>query len=273
MWFRNIFCIPALLFCLVGPTVLFGHELWLEPEKYQAETGQIVGINIRNGENFSGITLSYFPNRVDSFYWAQGSNQSDVVARSGDIPAASVAFDTAGLVSFVYQSSKSSLTYTNWEKFKNFIDHKDLHFALADHQSRGLPETGFKEVYFRFSKALVGINTAEGQDKVFGLETEFVALENPYLDDLRDGFSVALLYQGAPRKNAQIEVFERDPSGTVAVFKQTTDDQGHARISVKPGHQYLLDAVVLRQPSDALAQDTGAVWESLWAALTFEVPQ
>jgi cobalt/nickel transport protein len=33
----------------------------------------------------------------------------------------------------------------------------------------------------------------------------------------------------------------------------------------------LLDHVVLREPSPELAEKTGAVWETLWAALTFEV--
>jgi hypothetical protein len=39
-------------------------------------------------------------------------------------------------------------------------------------------------------------------------------------------------------------------------------------IPVKSGHEYLLDAVVLR----AADPDDGAVWETLWAALTFAVP-
>lgn len=257
----------------MGPSDLLAHELWLEPEKYQVNASEDIGINLRNGENFSGITLSYFPTRVKEFYWVQGEYQEDVVARAGDIPAATLMFENAGLVSVVYQSSKSDLTYAKWEKFQNFVEHKDLRFALVDHQERGLPDKGFKEVYFRFSKALIAIATAQGQDKNFGLETEFVALENPYLDDLTDGFDVSLYYQGSARQNAQIEVFERDPTGAVNVFKMSTDEQGHASIPVKPGHQYLLDAVVLRHPDAALAQETGAVWESLWAALTFEVPQ
>ncbi len=35
----------------------------------------------------------------------------------------------------------------------------------------------------------------------------------------------------------------------------------------------MLDAVVLREPSEALAAERDVVWESLWANLTFAVPR
>ena len=50
-----------------------------------------------------------------------------------------------------------------------------------------------------------------------------------------------------------------------------TNAEGIAIVPVKAGYAYLLDNVLLREPSEALAQETGAVWETLWAALTFEV--
>ena len=52
-----------------------------------------------------------------------------------------------------------------------------------------------------------------------------------------------------------------------------TDSEGRVTVPVKSGHRYMLDAVVLREPSANLAEATGAVWESLWANLTFEVPE
>jgi hypothetical protein len=35
----------------------------------------------------------------------------------------------------------------------------------------------------------------------------------------------------------------------------------------------MLDSVVLREPSDEALEATGAVWESLWASLSFAVPE
>ena len=105
------------------------------------------------------------------------------------------------------------------------------------------------------------------------METEFVALTNPYTDDLTHGFSVQLLYQNQPRANAQIEIFERSPDKKVTISYQQADGQGKAVIPVKAGYTYLLDGVVLREPFAENAKDFNAVWETLWASLTFKVPQ
>jgi cobalt/nickel transport protein len=49
-----------------------------------------------------------------------------------------------------------------------------------------------------------------------------------------------------------------------------TDKNGSVSVPIKPGFDYLLDAVVLREA--APQTNKGAVWESLWAAMTFSVP-
>jgi hypothetical protein len=41
-------------------------------------------------------------------------------------------------------------------------------------------------------------------------------------------------------------------------------------VPIKPGFDYLLDAVVLREATPRT--NKGAVWESLWATMTFSVP-
>jgi hypothetical protein len=44
-----------------------------------------------------------------------------------------------------------------------------------------------------------------------------------------------------------------------------------ATVPVTAGHAYMLDAVVLREPEGV--SNPGALWESLWANLTFAVPE
>lgn len=263
--------IPVFYSALTAP--LLAHELWLEPEKYQVETGEPAKIHIRNGESFAGISLSYFTNRIRSFRWASQTETGDVISRSGDVPAATVIFEDEGLASFVYESTPSTLTYSKWEKFVNFVTHKDAVFAIEDHQERDLPKTGFKEVYYRFSKVLLSIGEASGMDKRQGLLTEFVALENPYSPIIGTHLPVALFHKDQPRINAQVEVFERAPDGRVTVFTVRTNEVGVAKIPLNKGHEYLLDAVIVQKPILDIENSKGAVWESLWAALTFEVPK
>lgn len=58
----------------------------------------------------------------------------------------------------------------------------------------------------------------------------------------------------------------------VTVHRLSVDEQGTTLVDVsKPGN-YLLNAVHLRQPDVATMLQTGAVWESLWASLTFSRP-
>ena len=128
-----------------------------------------------------------------------------------------------------------------------------------------------RERYSRYGKALIAVGDGAGADREAGLETEIVALANPYTDDLSDGLPVRVLYQGAPRADAQVELFAKSPEGEVEITLLRTDAEGVALLPVTPGQVYLADAVVVR-PLEPVAEDD-PVWESLWASLTFKVPE
>lgn len=248
------------------------HESWLEAEKFQVQTGQSLKVSIRNGENFEGGMLGYFENRAVLFDWLQNAQRQPVTARSGDFPALGMVPADQGLMVLIYQAAPSVLQYKTWEKFAKFARHKGFENVKTRHLDRGLPDKMFGEVYSRFCKSLIGAGHAKGHDIDTGMETEFIAITNPYTDNLNNGFTVKLLFQGKPRMDAQIEVFERGADKTVAISTLRTDNQGRASIPVKAGHTYLLDAVVLREPSADLAAKHNVVWETLWASLTFKVP-
>jgi hypothetical protein len=172
----------------------------------------------------------------------------------------------------VHETRDNRLTYSDWDKFVAFVTEKDAAWVLDAHVARGLPDTGFVEVYSRYAKALVAVGDGAGRDRPQGLETEFVARANPYTAPL-EVLPVDLYYRGWPRANAQVEVFARAPDGTVEISALRTDGAGRVDVPVRPGYRYMLDAVVLREPdAPAGAAVRGAVWESLWANLTFAVP-
>lgn len=196
-----------------------------------------------------------------------------VAGRAGDLPAIQGLKTKPGLVVLVHQSKPQTVTYEAWEKFQKFVDHKDFGDIRAAHAARGLQETPLREVYTRFAKSLLSVGHGKGADAATGLETEIVALANPYRDDLSGGLPVRVLYQGNPRADAQVELFERAPKGQVTTTYHRTDAQGEVMLPVLPGHQYLVDAVVLRVPAQELAERYRAQWETLWASLTFAVPE
>ena len=275
---RSLLSFTALV-ALSGPVA--AHELWLEPLDYTITRQDTIESEIFNGQGFGGTVdgevlgatrIGYFPNRIAAARYFLGDASAPVDGRLGTTPALQLAPLAEGLHSIAYVSTPASLTYENWERFQRFVDHKDLDVSLERHLELGFPEEGFGEVYIRNSKTLVAVGDGAGADRRTGMETEIVALDNPYTDDLSEGMRVALYYQGGVRADEQIELFEKDAEGNVVITLVRTDADGIAVLPVRPGFSYMADAVVLRQPSEALAEQSGAVWETLWANLTFAVP-
>ena len=253
------------------------HEFWIEAEAWQAPAGGSVTATFRNGEEMAGSSLSYIPDRSARFDMVVGGTAAPVPARLGDNPAADVGGLPEGLVILVHETAPQRLTYrpkdgrSGWERFQGFVDHKAMDGTIEAHRARGLPEEGVVERYTRFAKALVAVGAGEGADAPTGLRTEIVAEANPYTDDLSGGLPVRVLLEGAPRAGAQIELFDRAPDGAVTITTQRTDSEGRAVLAVTPGHTYLADAVAIL-PLDPEAEG-GAMWHTLWAALTFAVPE
>jgi len=260
------FCLSIML--TVAPAT--AHEFWISPEDYTVNSPEQLVANIRVGQNFKGSAYSYIPANIVRFDLVVDGKTIPVEGRVGDRPALQADAPAEGLVTVVHQTSDSFLTYTEAEKFVNFVEHKDFDGVLEAHKARGLPETGFRERYSRYAKSLIAVGAGEGADSNVGLLTEIVALANPYTDEVSGGFPVQVFYDNTPRANTQVEIFDRPPEGEVVVTTVQTDGDGKAMIPVMPGHEYLIDAVVMR-PLDAVA-DSDPVWESLWASLTFMVP-
>lgn len=249
------------------------HEFWLEPLDYQIASEGRLEADLVNGQEFTGVKLPYLPQRFVNFVVFAGDQSASVDGRQGDRPALNQAPLAEGLNIAAYQAVNATVNYETLEKFESFVNHKDLGNAIAMHRERGLSEENFGEVYSRYSKTLIGVGDAAGSDRRVGLETELVALTNPYTDDLSDGMQVQLFYREDLRANEQIEVFEKDAGGVVAITTYRTNDEGIAIFPVRPGYRYMVDAVVLRVPTQTLQDTTGTVWETLWANLTFAVPQ
>lgn len=226
--------------------------------------------DLRVGQNFSGSAYPYLPMAFTRFDLVQDADTAAVAGRLGDRPAVQVQAPGPGLMIIVHQTTDSSLLYDTPDMFRTFVEHKGFDGVLEAHAQRGLPEAGFRERYSRYAKSLIAVGNGQGADQEVGLLTEIIALANPYTDALPDGLPVQVMYEGAPRPDAQLEVFARDVQGAVSITLYRTDAQGRAQVAVAEGHEYLLDAVVMRPLAGG--DDTAPVWESLWASLTFARP-
>ena len=249
------------------------HEFWIEPEDYTVQPGEELRATIKVGTEFEGSSYAFLPTNFRRFDVAIGDEIGAVPGRIGDRPAVQLGVDRTGLVTLIHVTRDYELTWETWQKFEEFVDHKDGRDVLADHEAAGYGQIdGVREVYSRYGKSLVSAGDGAGEDREYGLLTEIVALENPYTDDMTDGLDIRVLYDGAPRADEQVEVFARDADGAVTITTTRTDADGRATVTVAPDTEYLLDSVVFRAPADDLNPDFDPMWETLWASLTFHTP-
>jgi hypothetical protein len=267
MIFRPLVVLAAT--CIAAPPVQ-AHEFWIEAADYTIDPGDPVTATFRNGETFSGSTMSFLGGGSERFDTIYGDIVAPVPARLGDNPALALDAAPEGLLIVVHETADRTLTYDDWSTFEAFVEHKGLAAALEAHRARGLPQTGFRERFRRYAKALIAVGRGAGADRDTGLFTEIVAEANPYTDDLSGGLPVQVLLGGAPKAGAQVEVFEKRGSD-VAVSIVIADAEGRALIRVRPGFAYLLDSVAIEPLSPLREGDP--VWKSHWAALTFAVPE
>ena len=256
---------------LVLATPVTAHELWIEPLEWQPTADDSLAADLVNGEFFEGNQLALIRSWYERFDVVLGDKVVPVEGRMGSLPALGQPVLGDGLHVVVYKSEYSEVTYQDYAKFLKFAAHKDLGDIDAQHKARALPQVGFKEIYTRYSKALIGVGTGVGADKREGLATEIVALDNPYAGPIT-AMRVQVFYGDAVRANEQVELYEKAADGTVVVTLHRTDAEGVAVLPVRPGYEYMADAVIMRVPSDALAATYSAAWETLWANLTFAVP-
>lgn len=258
--------LSILFVCISGSA--YAHEFWIAPLKHQIFPGDRLSAHFVVGQNFNGSKSAYVPRRTTQTLIQKNGNVRPYQGTVGDRPAMQLE-PSNGLIVLAHETRDDTLTYRDWAKFVNFVEHKDFKGALERHAERGLPETGFTETYRRYAKSLVAVGPGTGSDQRLGLDIEFVALTNPYAQT--DGkVRVQLWKSNSPLQDAQVEVYEKAPDGTVAITLLRSSADGIATIKVKPGHAYMVDHVVLEE-RDPLGT-SGAAWHSMWANLTFAVP-
>ena len=245
---------------------LISHEMWLDTTTFQQSVGKDIQISLKNGQMFQGAGLSYFKSRFSDFYYISNEQKIEIESRMGDTPAATISLNTNGLLTGVYVSKKSTITYKSIDKFANFVSEKGEDWVIQKHGELKFPKNNFKEEYYRFSKILIGVGDASGSDKNVGLKHELVALTNPYIISSSDKFLVQLLFNNEPQKNRQITIFERDIENKVNIRTTLTNSNGIGKFEVTDGHDYLLDNVILELNDNS---EDNVFWKSYWAALTF----
>lgn len=254
-------------------TAAGAHEFWIDPVQFRVDAGERIAADLRVGQQFKGDALVYLPSRIVRFSVIGPDGTRPVDGTIGDQPAASIETGPEGLYVLAYQSTSSQVTYDDMAEFEGFLRTHGLEWVKAAHRERGLSETDIKEAFSRYAKSLVAVGDGAGNDRVVGLPLELVAETNPYRQPPGDGVTVRFLWRGEPMADAEIHVFYKPAGCDVTRTEVMTDDDGRARVPAGPGGRILVNAVHMKEATRMELLDTGAVWHSLWASLTFELPE
>lgn len=257
-------------------TEINAHEFWIEPQKFVVKSTEDISADLRVGQMMTGVSYGFYPRNFKQLSVKNGTKILPITGRLGDKPAIQIPYQGHRLVTLFITTVDNVVSYNDWSQFESFLREKNLSDAEEEHKKNNFPRSGFKEIYSRYAKALVGAGNSLGFDQKLGLETEIVLKQNPYIENTTNGLTVTLFYNDSPRGNTQIEVFSRSTNGIVKKEIFFTNDNGEAIIDVSSGTDYLVNAVVMRRPKtetgSSSSKDSSILWESLWASTTFRVP-
>jgi uncharacterized GH25 family protein len=245
---------------------LSAHDFWIEPSAFHLAPSQKVALRLRVGEHFRGDPVPRMPQLIERFVASDGHHEAPVPGIANTDPAGFFSAGGPGVVTIVYQSGRSDVALEA-EKFESYLAKEGLERISQLRRQRGLSAAPAKEVFSRCDKAflVVGSGDAAFTDRPQGLPLELVAEQAPFSLAAARGLVVRLLYRGKPLAGAQVVAIPRRQPERELVRR--TDAQGRASLPLAVADVWLIKAVHMVEAP----QETGAQWESFWAALTFEV--
>ena len=257
-------------------TVVNAHEFWIDPTKFVVKANEPILADLRVGQMMKGVSYGYYPRNFTRFEVKTKNNAVPLVGRIGDKPAINIPPQGDHLVTIIHSTTNSVVAYNEWFLFEKFLQEKNLTETLSKHLQKQFPKTQFKELYSRYAKSLIGSGNSSGRDQKVGLEVEIVLKENPYTEDITNGLTIELIYQGLPIINTQIEIFSRADDETVIRKTMFTNNLGQAKLQVLPKTNYMINSVIMRQPEKSITltneSNLPILWESLWASTSFRIP-
>ena len=244
---------------------LMAHDMWIEPMTFSPESGDIVGLKLRMGQDFLGDPLPRDPSLIQQFIVEDGEGRKPVVGRTGADPAGFVRAATPGLLVVGYRSNPSAVDETA-EKFNQYLKEEGLDSIAALRASRG-QTGGAREIFARCAKSLLlsGPAGAGERDRALGFTLELVAERNPYAMRAGQDLPVRLTYESRPLAGTLVVAMNRtDPSQKLSA---RSGKDGRVTFKLPRGGVWMIKAVHMIEAP----QGTNADWSSYWASLTFEL--
>jgi len=246
---------------------LFAHDMWIDPTTFSPESGQIVGVRLRVGQDLVGDPIPRAAELINQFIVEDAGGRKPLVGREGADPAGVLRVAMPGLQVVGYSSKPSAVELTS-ETFNQYLKEEGLDSVAALRARRNQTGAKAREMFSRCAKSLIwsGSPGERQGDRLLGFTLELVAEQNPYTLGAGRSLPVRLIYQNRPLAGALVVAMNRhNPSEKLSA---RTDRDGRVEFRLHSSGMWLVKAVHM-VPA---AAGGSAEWESFWASLTFELP-
>jgi hypothetical protein len=240
--------------------------MWIDPVTFFPESGQVVGVRLRVGQDLVGDPLPRDGRLINQFLVLDENGRKPIVGRDGGDPAGLLRTSAGGLIVIGYHSNPSAVELAA-DKFNQYLQEEGLDDAIELRARRNENGEQARELFSRCAKSLLlsgPVQTGQA-DRALGLPIELVAEQNPYALRAGQEFPFHLTYENRALANALVVAINRqDPS---AKLSARSDRDGRVRFRLPRTGMWLIKAVHM-VPAPA---GSGAEWASFWASLTFEL--
>lgn len=259
------FSLPLAIAAIVlSRSLLFAHDMWIEPTTFSPESGQLVGVRLRVGQDLLGDPLPRDASLLNQFIFEDTAGRKPIVGQDGGDPAGFLRVAAPGLLVLGYQSNPSTVELTA-DKFNQYLKEEGLDAVAALRVRRNETGASAHDLFSRCAKSLVltGSPSEAQSDRPLGFTLELVAERNPYALRADEDLPVRLTYLDHPLADALVVAMNRrNPAEKLTA---RTDNEGRVRFKLHPGGMWLIKAVHM-VPA---ASGSHATWASFWASLTF----
>lgn len=262
--------VPVALFVALGGVSLAGearaHDFWVQPERYAAAPGETVGLRLFNGDAFEGLPFLRDPKHLAEFFVVGPRGRTAVPGRPNRLEVGEIGPLEAGAWVVGYRSN-FTLTTMKAERFDAYLRKEGFEEARRIRAERGESAAPGREAYARAAKAIVEAGgDSAGYDAALGLPLELTPERAPA--GMRPGevFTVRLSLAGEALADAPVTAFAA--AAPDFPLRARTDSAGRADLTLSHAGAWLVRAVHMAPAAPGRDAD----WESLWASLTFSVP-
>jgi hypothetical protein len=241
--------------------------MWIEPATFSPQTGQILSVRLRVGQDFLGDPLPRSSELIQQFIFDDAEGRKPVVGRDGSDPAGFLRVANTGLLVIGYSSNPSTVEL-NPEIFNRYLKDEGLDAIAALRAQRNQMNLKARELFSRCAKSLVlsGAPQQAQADRRLGFTLELVAERNPYAMHAGQDLPVRLTYENRALRGALVVAINRlNPSAKIAA---RTAADGRVRLRLPQAGNWLVKAVHMIPA----AAGSNAEWRSYWASLTFQLP-